>query len=91
MFGLSPFEMMVIGVIAVVLFGGSLPDVARKAGGMYRELRSRLNEVQREFRAAEYEAKRSFSMDSPTSAQDVDDEDDDESSEPTAPRFTPPS
>ena len=89
MFGLSPFEMMVIGVIAVVLFGGGLPDVARKAGGMYREFRGRLNEVQREFRAAEYEATKAFNTDTPSKA-DLDDEDD-ESSEPAAPKFTPPS
>jgi len=89
MFGLSPFEMMVIGVIAVVLFGGSLPDVARKAGGMYRDLRGKLNEVQREFRAAEYEARRSFSMDS-TQTPAVDEEEE-EASEPAAPKFTPPS
>ncbi len=89
MFGLSPFEMMVIGVIAVVLFGGNLPDVARKAGSMYRELRGRLNEVQREFRAAEYEAKRSLSMDNPSSTSVEDDEE--EPAEPSAPKFTPPS
>ncbi len=89
MFGLSPFEMMVIGVIAVVLFGGNLPDVARKAGSMYREFRGRLQEVQREFRAAEYEARRSFSMDSPPPSQA--EEEDDEESEPAAPKFTPPS
>ena len=89
MFGLSPFEMMVIGVIAVVLFGGSLPDVARKAGGMYRDFRGRLNDVQREFRAAEYEATKVFNTDTPPTT-DLDDEDE-ESSEPTAPKFTPPS
>ncbi|MCO8123190.1 twin-arginine translocase TatA/TatE family subunit [Stieleria sp. TO1_6] len=89
MFGLSPFEMMVIGVIAVVLFGGNLPDVARKAGGMYREFRSRLNDVQREFRAAEYEATRAFNTDTPASSDR--DDDDDEPSEPVAPKFTPPS
>ena len=89
MFGLSPFEMMVIGVIAVVLFGGSLPDVARKAGGMYREFRTKLNEVQREFRAAEYEATRAMN---PYESSKVDEEDeDDASTEPAAPKFTPPS
>ncbi len=89
MFGLSPFKMMVIGVIAVVLFGGSLPDVARKAGGTYRELRNRLNEIQREFRAAEYEATRAMSFDEKSSK--VEAEEDDESNEPSAPKFTPPS
>ncbi|PAY21046.1 twin-arginine translocation protein, TatA/E family subunit [Rhodopirellula sp. SM50] len=89
MFGLSPFEMMVIGVIAVVLFGGNLPDVARKAGGFYREFRSRLNEVQREFRAAEYEATKALN---PYESSKVEpDEDDEEPSEPAAPKFTPPS
>ena len=89
MFGLSPFEMMVIGVIAVVLFGGNLPDVARKAGGMYREFRGRLNEVQREFRAAEYEATKALNPYEPSKVDPVDDED--EVSEPSAPKFTPPS
>ena len=89
MFGLSPFEMMVIGVIAVVLFGGNLPDVARKAGSIYREFRGRLNEVQREFRAAEYEATKALN---PYESSKVDyDDEDDESSEPAAPKFTPPS
>ncbi|MCD0459240.1 Sec-independent protein translocase subunit TatA/TatB [Roseiconus lacunae] len=89
MFGLGPFEMMVIGVVAVVLFGANLPEVARQAGGMYREFRGRLNEVQREFRAAEYEATKAFNMDSNTNSST--DEDDDEPSEPSAPKFTPPS
>lgn len=89
MFGLSPFEMMVIGVIAVVLFGGNLPDVARKAGSIYREFRGRLNEVQREFRAAEYEATKAFN--SPDVGGEGSDEDDEEASEPAAPKFTPPS
>lgn len=89
MFGLGPFEMMVIGVIAVVLFGGNLPEVARKAGGVYREFRGRLNEVQREFRSAEYEATRHFNPYEP-SKTDLED-DDDEESKPSAPKFTPPS
>ncbi|WP_233902922.1 Sec-independent protein translocase subunit TatA/TatB [Stieleria maiorica] len=80
--------MMVIGVIAVVLFGGNLPDVARKAGTIYREFRSRLNEVQREFRAAEYEATKALNPYEPSKAES---EEDDEPSEPAAPKFTPPS
>jgi sec-independent protein translocase protein TatA len=87
MFGLGPFEMVVIGVIAVVLFGGNLPEVARKLGGSYREFRRGLNEVQQQFRMAEYEAKKTFSVDS-TSTSEQDDED--EPAEPTVPKFTPP-
>ena len=89
MFGLSPFELMVIGVIAVILFGGNLPDVARKLGGSYREFRRGLNEVQQQFRMAEYEAKKTLSsLDDPKSKAPAEEEDD--SPGPSAPKFTPP-
>lgn len=94
MFGLGPFEMVVIGVIAVILFGGSLPDVARKFGGSYREFRRGLNEVQQQFRMAEYEAKKTLSSlddsKSSSSKSRIKDEEDDTPG-PTAPKFTPPS
>ena len=90
MFGLGPFEMVVIGVIAVMLFGGNLPEVARKLGGSYREFRRGLNDVQQQFRVAEYEAKKTLEMDDKSvSSSTVDD--DEETSEPSAPKFTPPS
>ena len=87
MFGLGPFEMVVIGVIAVILFGGNLPEVARKLGGSYREFRRGLNEVQQQFRAAEHEAKKTFSADDSSTAVP---EEDEETSEPSAPKFKPP-
>ncbi len=87
MFGFGPFEMMVIGVIAVVLFGGNLPEVARKLGGSYREFRRGLNEIQQQFRIAEFEAKKGLSLDKPVKPEI---EDEDEPSEPTVPKFTPP-
>jgi sec-independent protein translocase protein TatA len=91
MFGLSPFELVVIGVIAVILFGSNLPDVARKLGGSYREFRRGLNEVQQQFRMAEYEARKTFSsLDAPAKAKPAEEEED-EPSGPTAPKFTPPS
>ncbi|MEM0925304.1 MAG: twin-arginine translocase TatA/TatE family subunit [Planctomycetota bacterium] len=90
MFGLGPFEMVVIGVIAVLLFGGNLPEVARKLGGSYREFRRGLNEVQQQFRVAEYEAKKTLQLDENSASSSSTDEDDDEPSEPSAPKFTPP-
>jgi sec-independent protein translocase protein TatA len=90
MFGFGPFEMVVIGVIAVVLFGGNLPEVARKLGGSYREFRRGLNEVQQQFRMAEYEAKRTLSLDDDKSKSNDDDDEEDEPSAPTAPKFKPP-
>lgn len=32
MFGLGPMELMVVGVIAVLLFGNRLPEVGRSLG-----------------------------------------------------------
>ena len=88
MFGLGPTEAIVIAVIAVLLFGSKLPEVARQLGGSYRELRRSLNDVQQQFRMAEYEAKKSFSIDDPPKKKDVDSED--EFDEPAAPKFKPP-
>ena len=58
MFGLGPTELIFISVVAVVLFGGNLPEVARKFGSAYHDLRRSLNDVQQQFREAEYEARR---------------------------------
>jgi sec-independent protein translocase protein TatA len=91
MFGLGPFEMVVIGVVAVLLFGGNLPEVARKLGGSYRELRRGLNEVQQQFRVAEYEAKKALDVTNPDNSDASDDQEDDDLSTPAAPKFTPPS
>ena len=90
MFGLGPFEMVVIGVIAVLLFGSNLPEVARKFGGSYREFRRGLNDVQQQFKTAEREAKNTFLGDDSVSSG-ASDEIEDEPSEPAAPKFKPPS
>ncbi len=49
MFGLGPTELLFFGIIALMLFGSKLPEVARNLGGSYRELRKGLNDFQREF------------------------------------------
>lgn len=96
MFGLSPFELGVIGILAVVLFGGNLPEVARKVGSSYAQLRRSLMDVQQQFRQAQDEANRAINLDGPptkkASAKAVStDEDDEDAVEPSAPKFTPPS
>ncbi len=58
MFGLSFFELMVIGVVAVLLFGAKLPEVARTLGGSYRDLKRGMNDIQNQFRLAELEVTR---------------------------------
>ena len=42
-------ELMVIGVVAILLFGSRLPEVARSLGGSYREFRKSLNDIKTSF------------------------------------------
>ncbi|MEY4176741.1 MAG: hypothetical protein RLY70_315, partial [Planctomycetota bacterium] len=39
MFGMSWHEMMIVGVIAILLFGKRLPEVAKSLGNSYREFK----------------------------------------------------
>lgn len=42
-------ELIVLGVVAILLFGSRLPEVARSLGGSYREFRKSLNEIKTNF------------------------------------------
>ncbi|MCK4683634.1 MAG: twin-arginine translocase TatA/TatE family subunit [Pirellulales bacterium] len=48
MFGLGPLELMVIGVIAVMLYGKQLPDVGLKVGKSLSELRRQWSNISRD-------------------------------------------
>jgi len=50
MFGLRTVEMLVIGVVAVLLFGSRLPSVARSLGKSMTEFKRGLSDVQDEIR-----------------------------------------
>ena len=84
-FGIA--EMIVIGVIAVLLFGKKLPDVARSVGKSYNEFRKSLREIQTEVQSAT-DAYTSDDSDSSSSPGFNDDFDDREQA--TAPKFEPP-
>ncbi len=86
MFGMGIGEVIVIGVIAVLLFGKRLPEVARTLGGHYQEFRRGLNEIQSEMSRASREVDRSVR--DTTSKLLTYDEDD--YAEPTAPQFQVP-
>lgn len=81
--GIGPVEMMIIGAIAVILFGSKLPEVARSVGKSYREFRHGLNDFQAHTHVPDYPVNDAYS--SSTTTDEYDDYDD-----ATAPKFSPP-
>ncbi|MFM8573791.1 MAG: twin-arginine translocase TatA/TatE family subunit [Pirellula sp.] len=51
--GIGTMEMVAFGVLALMLFGAKLPEVARNLGGTYRSLKRNVDEFKREFQAVE--------------------------------------
>ena len=86
MFGLGMQELMIIGVIAVLLFGSRLPEVAKSLGKSYREFKRGLTDLQSTVDINEpYQPPSSSSSYSSRSYDDYDDQD-----VATAPKFEPP-
>lgn len=84
MFNLGPTELIFFGIIALMLFGKKLPEVARNLGGSYRELRKSLTDFQREFQGWDRPDPRASSK--PAWQQPVESD----KVETTAPKFIPP-
>lgn len=79
-------EMALLGVIALMLFGSRLPEVARNVGATYRQIRGKVDEFQREFRDWDKDIK------TPTRSylEARDSSSDEDQVKPAAPKFTPP-
>ena len=86
--GIGMNEMVILGIVAVVLFGKQLPSVAKSLGGSYREFRKGLNEFQRSFTEAADEVTAPIKSATQTTQRSFDDYDDYD--QPTAPKFTLP-
>jgi sec-independent protein translocase protein TatA len=84
----GPGDMVIIAVVAVMLFGKNLPQVARQAGRALSELKKGMAGLQSELNAAIYNSDQPTSSPRQTSYSSYREEDD--TDEPTAPKFEPP-
>lgn len=86
MFGLSPMEIVIVGIVAVLLFGQKLPDVMKSFGKSYRDFRSGLSDLQSQVNLSDLTSSgSSYSASKRAPVKTYDDYD-----EPTAPKFEPP-
>ena len=54
MFGIGPLEMVVVGIVAVLLFGSRLPSVARSLGKSMTEFKKGMREFESEMHSTVY-------------------------------------
>jgi sec-independent protein translocase protein TatA len=81
LFSMGPTEMLIVGVIAVLLFGKRLPEVGRSLGKSFVEFKKGVSGLEEEFRSVS-SAVTSTSTASHDAAVDHE--------EATAPKFEPP-
>lgn len=86
MFGLSFQELFIVAVVAILLFGKNLPEMAKKFGGMYRDFRKSLDDLRSQVDFTDtYNSAPSKAKPARKSYRDYDDFD-----EVSAPKFEPP-
>lgn len=84
--GIGTSELLVIGVLAILLFGSKLPEVARNFGRTYTQFKKGLNDLQSSF-TSELNAPAKFDSKQQKIANYKDAADE---FEPPPPRFEPP-
>lgn len=89
MFGMGIPEMVIVGVVAVLLFGARLPEVAKSLGKSYRDFKKGMNDFTSSVDVNSYTPP-SSSTASSSHTYDYDYDDIDDHEEATAPKFEPP-
>jgi len=89
-FGLGMGEFLIIGVIAVLLFGQRLPEVAKSLGKSYNQFRRGLSDIQSELDVSSIEEPRYGNNDLGSNDLGSTTEPFSDYDEPTAPKFEPP-
>ena len=82
--GIGPMEMLIVGVVAVLLFGKRLPEVGRSLGKGLVEFKKGIRGIEDDLNTSSTSYSSSSSRSS-SRFSDIDDRD-----EATAPRFEPP-
>lgn len=90
MFGLGMQELVIFGIVAILLFGKRLPEVAKSLGKSYRQFRQGLHDIQSSIDISDtYDRRSSQSNYAPSTSKPAID-DYDEYDDATAPKFEPP-
>jgi len=90
-FGIGVTEMILLAIVAVMLFGGRLPEVAKQLGESYVQFRRGLDDIKSsintdiDLKSSAIKSLPDYSSDSPT-----DDGVNEDYEEPSAPVFAPP-
>ncbi len=88
-FGIGVTEMVLLAIVAVMLFGGRLPEVAKQLGESYVQFRKGLDEIKSSINA-DIDVKSQIASQLPHYSADLADDDDDDYEAPSAPVFAPP-